>query len=402
MSNAPYDSSVLEPNKDPKIGSFAVPWKMWISAVDRAIATITTYVLPVASSTVLGGVKEGTGVTIDVDGVISAGAGLSAEYEYFTPVTGFSIAALSTASKVILDAPIIAGDPSYASVKMLLHCDGTNGSTTFTDNSGTPLTLTANGNAAVSTSVKKFGTGSCALDGTGDYLSVTSASLSPGTADWTVEGWIYINVASNGSIFSTITLGTGNGILLGCQASPFKALASVTNGGSGPGWITGTTTLVVNTWYHLALVRATTTTTLYVNGVAEGTPVSSTTSNVTAAVIGRVYANSDSNYLNGYVDDVRFTNGVARYTANFTPPTAPFPNVLGPASSNTLATGTVTVPATPTDGMEWRLMSTGIVTALTVSPASGQTLMNAPTTIAAGAGIGYTYSTSTSTWYRLY
>lgn len=630
MSNAPYDSPVLEPNKDPKVGSFAVPWKMWISAVDRAIATITTYVLPVASSTVLGGVKEGTGVTIDVDGVISASGGGSATNEYYTPTTGFSYAASSSVGKTILTPTVVTnpGDSYYLYDALLLHCNGTNGSTTFTDSSSIPKTVTANGNAAVSTAVKKYGTGSGSFDGTGDYLSVTSTTFVTGSKDWTVEGWVYMNSAANGAIFSTITLGTGYGILLGVQASPFKALACVTNGGSGPGWITGTTTLVINTWYHMALVRSATTVTFYLNGVAEGATVTATTTDRSIAVVGRIYSDSNTNYLNGYVDDVRFTNGLARYTGTFTPPTAElpeaysigdglyasdslllhgdgpngsttftdnsptpktvtvsgttqisttqkkygtasmsfsgsgatipssadfepgtgdftvefwmyptatpavagfivlrehptllysnwsvdyrstskiqayfslanpaalptlltstasvllntwthvalvkygltemlfingaldtsatqathpptglttvtrmgtyatgaytytgyiddlritkgkaryiipfavptaeFPNQTAPASGNTLASGTVTTPDTPADNADWRLTTTGTITALTLSPASGQTVLNAPSTLVAGAGIGYTYSTSTSTWYRLY
>jgi hypothetical protein len=631
MSNAPYDSPVLEPNKDPKIGSFAVPWKMWISAVDRVIATITTYVLPVASSTVLGGVKEGTGVTIDVDGVISAAGGSVATNEYYVPATGFSYAASSTVGKTVLTPTVIAnpGEAYYLYDALLLHCNGTNGSTTFTDSSSTALTLTASGNAQISTSIKKYGTGSGSFDGTGDYLSVTSTDFVTGTRDWTVEGWVYRNASAYGAIFSTITLGTGNGILLGVS-NLGKALSSVTNGGSGPGWITGTTTLAVSTWYHLALVRNGTVVTLYVNGVAEGGTATATTTDRSIANIGKLYTDSASNYLNGYVDDVRFTNGLARYTGTFTPPTAElpeaysigdsfyasdslllhgdgtngstiftdnsptpktvtvngatqisttqkkygsasmsfsgaatswatvpssaafepgtgdftvefwmfptatpttagflvlrdnasgysnwsisyrstskieayfslnnpataptimtstasvslntwthialvkygltellfingaldtsatqathpptslstvtrmgtdtattypytgyiddlritkgkarypipfavptaeFPNETPPASGNTLASGTVTTPATPSDNADWQLTTTGTITAFTLSPASGQTISSSPSTLVAGAGIGYTYSTSASTWYRLY
>jgi hypothetical protein len=74
--------------------------------------------------------------------------------------------------------------------------------------------------------------------------------------------------------------------------------------------------------------------------------------------------------------------------------------VLTPAG--VLATGTVTMPATPSEGFEFRLLSTQIVTALTLTPGPGQTIKNAVSTLAAGVGVGYTYSTSTSTWYRLY
>ncbi len=74
--------------------------------------------------------------------------------------------------------------------------------------------------------------------------------------------------------------------------------------------------------------------------------------------------------------------------------------VLTPAG--VLATGTVQLPATPADGAEWRLTTTKTVTTLTLNVVTGQTIMNAPTTLVAGAGVCYTYSTSNSTWYRLY
>jgi hypothetical protein len=74
--------------------------------------------------------------------------------------------------------------------------------------------------------------------------------------------------------------------------------------------------------------------------------------------------------------------------------------ILTPAG--VLATGTVRLPATPFDGMEWALTSTQTITALTLTVVAGQTVKNAPATLAAGVGIGYTYSSSNLTWYRLY
>ena len=74
--------------------------------------------------------------------------------------------------------------------------------------------------------------------------------------------------------------------------------------------------------------------------------------------------------------------------------------VLSPAG--VLATGTVTMPATPFEGMEWRLTSTKAVTVLTLTPSTGQTINNAPVALAAGVGVGYTYATAGAAWYRLY
>ena len=74
--------------------------------------------------------------------------------------------------------------------------------------------------------------------------------------------------------------------------------------------------------------------------------------------------------------------------------------ILNPAG--TLATGTVTMCATPADGQCVYVCSSQAITALTVSPNSGQTLINAPSTLALGSGFGYIYDTASTTWFRLY
>lgn len=74
--------------------------------------------------------------------------------------------------------------------------------------------------------------------------------------------------------------------------------------------------------------------------------------------------------------------------------------ILKPAG--TLATGTITMPATPVDGQNVRITTSQIITALTLSPNSGQSIIAAPTTLGVGQGVGYTYSSSDTTWYRLY
>lgn len=74
--------------------------------------------------------------------------------------------------------------------------------------------------------------------------------------------------------------------------------------------------------------------------------------------------------------------------------------ILTPAGA--LAAGTINMPAAPYEGMEFRISSTYAITALTLTPATGQTVKNAATTLAAGVGVCYTYASASSTWYRLY
>jgi len=78
----------------------------------------------------------------------------------------------------------------------------------------------------------------------------------------------------------------------------------------------------LNTWTHLAVTRSGTNLKAFVNGVISGTPITNSTQNYdTIKYIGR---NPAGEYFNGYIDDLRITKGVARYTANFTPPTTSY------------------------------------------------------------------------------
>ena len=86
--------------------------------------------------------------------------------------------------------------------------------------------------------------------------------------------------------------------------------------------VTGTS-VALNTWTHLALVKNGSTATIYVNGVSAGTDTVGSLTNSTAPLtLGAT--SSGGQPFNGYIQDARFTNGLARYTANFTPPTAEF------------------------------------------------------------------------------
>ena len=84
--------------------------------------------------------------------------------------------------------PATIGDPNFANVTLLLHGDGTSGSTTITDSSSTPKTITVNGNAQIDTAVKKFGTGSIEFDGTNSNLTLASGLI--GSDDFTIEYFV--------------------------------------------------------------------------------------------------------------------------------------------------------------------------------------------------------------------
>jgi len=180
------------------------------------------------------------------------------------------------------------------------------------------------GNAQISTSVKKYGTGSLAFDGTGDYLQIPFSQNLTMNGDFTAECWVYVTSAPNayGGIlaFSNDTENVGWNILIGGNTSKFHFNVAMT-------YTDTATSITLNTWTHLALVRSGSTGKLYINGVADANTVttSATATCPTNPQIGSYPLISGRTFF-GYIDDVRITKGIARYTANFTPPTQAFPN----------------------------------------------------------------------------
>ena len=191
--------------------------------------------------------------------------------------------------------------------------------TDFNDSTG--KTVTVNGNTVISTTVKKLGAGSGYFDGSGDYLSTpTTTDLAFDTGDYTVESWVYLsNLGTERCLLDTRATTTDTGLYLYVSATNFPSLF-----GNNAAIVTGSTTLVASTWYHLAAVKSAGTVTLYLNGVSIGTAASAYTVTCPGSVVIGRKIGSTTNDWNGYLSNLRITKGVARYTANFTPPREPF------------------------------------------------------------------------------
>lgn len=209
-----------------------------------------------------------------------------------------------------------AGDPYFGNVSLLLHGDAS----PLVDSSGTPKTITAFGNAAYSTAQAKFGSGSIAFDGSGDYISAAASTAFDllGSA-FTIELWVRLAATQtdSGLVSHYNTVGTGWLLRTTSTGVRFYTLAALAD-----------RTFSFNTgqWYHIAVSSSSTTGTIYIDGQAQGATFATngTESTSTTIQVGRTHTITDD--LNGYIDDLRITKGVARYTANFTPPTAPFPD----------------------------------------------------------------------------
>ena len=213
-------------------------------------------------------------------------------------------------------------DPDFASVSLLLHADGADGSTTFTDSSSGGLTVTAYGdefygNAQISTAQSKFGGASIRLLGSSQYFT-TSGLANIGSGDFCVEFWANSPWDTDTMLFdfrtnAQLALWTNNTSLYLFQNGTYAPRATVTP----------------NSWQHIAVTRDSGVIRLYLDGVQQysvNENVSLTTSSGTQW-FGKPYDAFWSN-PNLYIDELRISVGVSRYPSGttFTPPTAPFPD----------------------------------------------------------------------------
>ena len=177
------------------------------------------------------------------------------------------------------------------------------------------------GNVALNTTTKKFGTSSIYFPGS-SYLLVKSnpSEFAFGTGDFTIEAWIYR--AASGVQHDLIAFNptSTNGAYPALYISSSNTLNYYTQSADR---ITGGT-INTNTWYHIALCRSGTSTRLFIDGVQSGSTYTDTNSYLCGdnrPVIGSAGFSLTGSF-NGYIDDLRVTKGVARYTGGFTVPTS--------------------------------------------------------------------------------
>jgi hypothetical protein len=180
------------------------------------------------------------------------------------------------------------------------------------------------GNAQISTAQSKWGGSSMAFDGTGDYLLLPPNppnNLTPlGTGDFTVEFWVRFTSFYNYITLIASTRGA-NGFNAGSNAS-----AQIVWYANGAERVRGTTAMSANTWYHIAFVRYSGVLKGYLNGTQDGTTYTDSI-NYSTPIIRIADLDSGGEFFTGYLQDLRVTKGYARYTANFTAPTAAFPTL---------------------------------------------------------------------------
>jgi len=211
---------------------------------------------------------------------------------------------------------------------LLIHSDTTDGSTTFVDSSQFGRTITVGGNAQHDTAQNVLSTASSILlDGTGDYLTVPdSTDWNFGTSAFTLD-WHFrsAGITSTQAMVKKGNASTWSGIQWISWIASSKLYFQVSNNGSTGITLTGTTTLSSNTWYHVALVRKANVFTLFLNGTSEVSTTSSLTMLDSSHPVSiGIASDLSSRAFNGHLSEIRISR-VARWDANFTPPTSPYP-----------------------------------------------------------------------------
>jgi hypothetical protein len=250
-------------------------------------------------------------------------------------------------------------------VSLLLHCDGANGSTTFTDTSINAKTVTPIGSAKITTTQSKFGGASANIaQATGDGLQIsTSSDFSFGTGDYTVEMWLWSAYNWDSNLYMS---GASTGPRLLYNGNLKLYFDNTLR-------ITTTTSLNNSNWHHIAVVRYSGVTKLYIDGTSEGTPWTDSSTITVATGYPKI---ASPGGFNGYLDEIRVTKGVARYTSNFTASTAAFDDPIPPINRTKTFDTTLTVtPAASQLYIRGGLVLAGATT-ITVTPYSGKVFVS--------------------------
>jgi len=228
-----------------------------------------------------------------------------------------------------------AGDPYWNNV--VLGCHFNSGETPTFKDVATGKVLTANGNVAIVSTQSKFGGYSAYFDGNGGYLKVADsvpADLQLGSGDFTIDFWVYTLGTGIYSVVGNLRNNTGTTHYFVMLNSTYLGQSTVMFNGGGTNYRFGTSVLSANAWHHVAVTRVGSLLRCFIDGTELGSAQTISDFSGDTAVQYLIGASVDAPgssytyYLNGYLDDLRVTRGVARWVTNFTPPAAAFPEVL--------------------------------------------------------------------------
>ena len=216
-----------------------------------------------------------------------------------------------------------------ADVKLLIHSEGPDASTTFLDSSPSHKELTRTGTGQVDTAQFKFGSASMLLNGISSVYAADSDDWYFGTGDFTIDFWVrhsslpsgtasqyYLSQYANASNYWWLRLYNNGGVF-------YIILTAVSGGSTLLNISRGLGTYVIDTWYHIALTRCGSSFKFYKNGQQLSTEYITTNSHPNIAANFSVGYYSSKGII-GWIDEFRVVKGKAIWTASFTPSTVPY------------------------------------------------------------------------------
>jgi len=195
--------------------------------------------------------------------------------------------------------------------QLLLHMNGQNNGTVFTDSSSDNNNIILVGNPVTKTGIRKFGQSSGYFDGSDSYLSVNGITAL-GTNIFTVDMWIY---ADEYGFYTNLYASDFGTLSEGLRISTGYLSGKIQVATAGAGIANASVGFTLHTWNHIAVTRVGNLFTIYLNGINVGSGSQSINIEETTAYIGN-YGNAY--YFNGYIDEFRISKGIARWTENFT------------------------------------------------------------------------------------
>ena len=267
------------------------------------------------------------GGDITVGGIVVAGGGL---------VFGEIDAAPDTIAGFGQLYVLESGGGNDAYTTLLLHCDGVGGAQVFVDSSANGFAVDDNGNVYTDTTERKFGSASANFDGNGDFLRVLDdGDLDFGAGDFTIDFWVRLNSiqrsGTNAAIRNTFICKSGwsepSAWTFSYSGAPLDATDKVRFWNNEVQVVASAAdALITNQWYHIAVSRRGITVYLFIDGVLVDTGVSATNYfNATSLYIGvDGFLQAADRDLDGRMDEIRVTKGVARWINTFDVPTAAY------------------------------------------------------------------------------
>ena len=217
---------------------------------------------------------------------------------------------------------------------LLIHSDTSDGSTTFVDSSPFGRTASVDGDCQHDTAQKKFGASSILFDGTGDGLNFPDADEWKTEGDFTVDFWVRFASVGGKRAMVNQQAGSGNSntnFYMQLDTSDKMEFAIGRDGGGSMTSGKPSTTFVADTWYHVAMVvigsvgQDAGSLLMFVNGTLETTAPGDVQGTALSSTLD-IGTSLDTSvpHMNGWLDEIRISR-VARWDANFTPPTSPYP-----------------------------------------------------------------------------